>query len=153
MLRTWKQEDMNENINPLTPKLNPSAQCCLTRFFTGDFPSWTVHFVNICVKNPINTPIIHSVYYLCMVAPTCFVITFPSSGNFLVPSERCSIEEQSKEYCGWACCVQWRGACAPQHAHPQYSIKFSSTEHLSEDTRNAPCGWQCNAETCRSYHT
>jgi hypothetical protein len=22
-----------------------------TRFFTGDFASWTVHFVNICVKN------------------------------------------------------------------------------------------------------
>jgi hypothetical protein len=40
-----------QNINPLTPELNPSAQCYLTRFFTGDFASWTVHFVNICVKN------------------------------------------------------------------------------------------------------
>jgi hypothetical protein len=37
-------------INPLTPELNPSAQRCLTRFFTGDFASRTVHFVNICVK-------------------------------------------------------------------------------------------------------
>jgi hypothetical protein len=26
-------------INPLTPELNPSAQRCLTRFFTGDFAS------------------------------------------------------------------------------------------------------------------
>jgi hypothetical protein len=26
-------------------------------------------------------------------------------GAFLVPSERYSIEEQSKEFCGWACCV------------------------------------------------
>jgi hypothetical protein len=26
-------------FNPLTPELNPSAQRCLTRFFTGDFPS------------------------------------------------------------------------------------------------------------------
>jgi hypothetical protein len=26
-------------------------------------------------------------------------------GAFLVSSERCSIEEQSIEYCGWACCV------------------------------------------------
>jgi hypothetical protein len=26
-------------------------------------------------------------------------------GAFLVPCERCSIEEQSMEYCGWACCV------------------------------------------------
>jgi hypothetical protein len=33
------------------PELNPSAQRCLTRFFTGDFASWTVYFVNVCVKN------------------------------------------------------------------------------------------------------
>src|SRR5215469_10558229 len=26
-------------------------------------------------------------------------------GAFVVPSERCSIEEQSIEYCRWACCV------------------------------------------------
>jgi hypothetical protein len=26
-------------------------------------------------------------------------------GAFLVSSERFSIEEQSLEYCGWACCV------------------------------------------------
>jgi hypothetical protein len=38
-------------FNPLTPELNPSAQRCLTRIFTGDFASWTVHFVNMCVKN------------------------------------------------------------------------------------------------------
>jgi hypothetical protein len=38
-------------INPLTPELNPSAQRCLTRFFTGDFSSSTVHIVNICMKN------------------------------------------------------------------------------------------------------
>jgi hypothetical protein len=40
-----------EQFNPLTPELNPSAQRCLTKFFTGDFASLTVHFVNICVKN------------------------------------------------------------------------------------------------------
>jgi hypothetical protein len=28
-----------KNINPLTPELNPSAQRCLTRFFTGDYAS------------------------------------------------------------------------------------------------------------------
>jgi hypothetical protein len=38
-------------FNPLTPELNPSAQRSLTRFFNGDFASWTVHFVNICVTN------------------------------------------------------------------------------------------------------
>jgi hypothetical protein len=35
----------------LTLELNTSAQRCLTRYFTGDFASLTVHFVNICVKN------------------------------------------------------------------------------------------------------
>jgi hypothetical protein len=38
-------------FNPLKPEINLSAQCCLTRFFTGDFASRTVHFVNIWVKN------------------------------------------------------------------------------------------------------
>jgi hypothetical protein len=43
----------NQQFNPLTPELNPCAQRCLTRIFTGDFSSGTVHFVNtsICVKN------------------------------------------------------------------------------------------------------
>jgi hypothetical protein len=35
-------------------------------------------------EKPTNTPIIHSVHQLCMVAPTCFGITLPSSGS--VPS-------------------------------------------------------------------
>jgi hypothetical protein len=39
-----KQKKNLENIGkyfiiPLTPELNPSAQRCLTRFFTGDFAS------------------------------------------------------------------------------------------------------------------
>jgi hypothetical protein len=35
-------------------------------------------------EKPTDTPIIHSVYLLCMVAPTCFGITLQSSGS--VPS-------------------------------------------------------------------
>jgi hypothetical protein len=35
-------------------------------------------------EEPINTPITHSVYQLCMVAPTCFGITLSPSGS--VPS-------------------------------------------------------------------
>jgi hypothetical protein len=35
-------------------------------------------------EKPTNTPIINSVYLLCMVAPTCFGITLTSSGS--VPS-------------------------------------------------------------------
>jgi hypothetical protein len=37
---------------------------------------------NMCEK-PTNATIILSVYELCMVAPTCFGITLPSSGSFL----------------------------------------------------------------------
>jgi hypothetical protein len=29
----------HDTFNPLTPELNPSAQRCLTRIFTGDFAS------------------------------------------------------------------------------------------------------------------
>jgi hypothetical protein len=32
-------------------------------------------------EKPTNATIIHSVYLLCIVAPTCFGITFPSSGS------------------------------------------------------------------------
>jgi hypothetical protein len=32
-------------------------------------------------EKPTNTPTIHSVYELCMVAPTYFGITLPSSGS------------------------------------------------------------------------
>jgi hypothetical protein len=35
----------------------------------------------IYVWKPTNSPIIHSIYWLCMVATTCFGITLPSSGN------------------------------------------------------------------------
>jgi hypothetical protein len=76
-------------FNPLTPELNPSAQRCLTRFFTGDFASWTVHFVNICVKNQqIHQLFIQFINYVCH-----------RQGAFLVPSDRCLIEELSIEHC------------------------------------------------------
>jgi hypothetical protein len=34
-----KKEMFKIAINPLTPELNPSAQRCLTKFFTGYFAS------------------------------------------------------------------------------------------------------------------
>jgi hypothetical protein len=43
-------------------------------------------------------------------------------GAFLVPSERCSIEEQSIEYCGWGCCVYWRMHHVTRHNMPIHSI-------------------------------
>ena len=92
-------------LNPLTPELNPSAQRCLTRFYTGDFDSWTVRFVNICVKTQQMQQLFiqfinYAWYLLHFSALHCHL-----QGAFLMPSERCSIEEQSIEYCGWACCI------------------------------------------------
>jgi hypothetical protein len=59
-------------INPVTPELNPSAQRCLKRCFTGDFASWIVHFVNICVKNQqihqLFIQFINYVWYLLHVS-------------------------------------------------------------------------------------
>jgi hypothetical protein len=48
-----------------------------------------------------NTPIINYVRWLLQVS----TLHCHPQGAFLVPSERRSIEEQSTEYCGWACCV------------------------------------------------
>jgi hypothetical protein len=115
------------HFNPLTPELNPTAQRCLTRFFTGD--SLTVHFINMCVKNQqIHQLYIQFINYV-MVAPTRFGITLPS----LVPSERCSTEEQSIEHCGWACCVYWRGAWRSQISTPHARMYRSlNAQRLSE---------------------
>jgi hypothetical protein len=35
----YRKAEGTKSFNPLTPELNPSAQRCLTRFFTGDFAS------------------------------------------------------------------------------------------------------------------
>jgi hypothetical protein len=81
-----------------------------------------------------------------MAAPTCFGITFPSSGS--VPSAFWEILNWGAVdrifWVGVLCLVTWCLAI---------SDRCSSIEHLSEDTRKAPWRWQCNAETCRSYHT
>jgi hypothetical protein len=45
-----------------------------------------------------------------------------------VPSERCSIVEQSIEYCGWACCVSWRGAVATGHNTPIHNIPSTAPQ-------------------------
>jgi hypothetical protein len=76
-------------LNPFTAELNSSAQRCLTRYFTGDFASWTVHFVNICVKNQqmhqLFIQFINYVWYLLHVS----TLHWHPQGAFLVPSERC----------------------------------------------------------------
>jgi hypothetical protein len=57
-----------------------------------------------------------------------------------VPSERCSTEEQSKEYCGWACCVYVHHITrhnTPMHnilsTAPQLSISQKALGMLPED--------------------
>jgi hypothetical protein len=76
-------------INPLTPELNPSAQRCLTRFYTGVFAFLTVNFVNICVKNQqihqLFIQFINYVWYLLHVS----ALHCHPQGAFLIPSERC----------------------------------------------------------------
>jgi hypothetical protein len=83
-VRKWR-------FNSLKPELNPSAQRCLTRFFTGDFASRTVNFVNICVKNQqmqqLFIKCINYVRYHLHVS----ALHFHLQRAFLVPSERCSI--------------------------------------------------------------
>jgi hypothetical protein len=55
-------------------------------------------------EKPTNTPIFHSVHYVWYLQHVSALHCHPQ-GAFLVPSERCSIEEKSIEYCRWACCV------------------------------------------------
>jgi hypothetical protein len=73
-------------------------------FYWG-FCFLTVHFVTICVKSQQTHQLlirfINYVWYLLHVSR----LHCHPQGAFLVPSERFSIEEQSIEYCGWACCV------------------------------------------------
>jgi hypothetical protein len=121
-------------INPLMPELNPSAQHCLTRFFTGNFASWTMHFFNKCVKNQQTQQLfIQFIYYVWYFLHVLVLHCHPQWA-FLVPSERCSIGEQSKNIVdGHVSSDNVQAPCHyTQHTHPQYSIDCSSIEHLSE---------------------
>jgi hypothetical protein len=50
-------------------------------------------------ENPTNATN-HSVYYVWYLLHVS-ELHCHLHGTFLVPSERCSVEEQSIEYCGW----------------------------------------------------
>jgi hypothetical protein len=73
--------------------------------FTGNFTSLIVNFVNICVKNQqmqqLFIQFINYVLYHLHVS----VLLYYLQGALLVPYERCSLEDQSIEHCGWECCV------------------------------------------------
>jgi hypothetical protein len=105
----------NIHFNPLTSELNPSAQRCLTRFFTGVFASWTVHSVNICVKTNKYTNYSFSLLIM-YVDPPCVGITLPSSRS--VPSAfwgtlNWGVVDRIL-WMGMLCLVRW-SARAPRH--------------------------------------
>jgi hypothetical protein len=69
--------------NPLTPELNPSAQRCLTRFVTVYFALEPCISLIYAWKTNKYTNYSFSLL-LCMVFPSCFGITLPSSGSVLI---------------------------------------------------------------------
>jgi hypothetical protein len=90
-----------QHINPLTPELNPSARHCLTRIFTGDLASWTVHFVNICMNNQqIHQLFIQFINYVWYLLHVSALYCHPQ-GAFLVPSENRIL------WMGMLCLVAW----------------------------------------------
>jgi hypothetical protein len=75
------------------------------------------------LEKPTNTPIIYSVYQLCVVAPTCFGITLPSSG---------SITSAFQEMLNWGAVdrILWMGALVIRHNTPMHNI-LSTAPQLS----------------------
>ena len=61
-----------------------------------------------------------------------------------MPSERCSIEKQSIEYCGWTCCVAHHVTRHKKPIHnilstaPQLSISQKALGTLPEDVNVMP---------------
>jgi hypothetical protein len=142
-------------INPLTPELNPSAQRCLTRFFTGDFDSWTVHSLlyalktNKCNNYSFSLLIMYGISYV-------FGITSPCSGS--VPSVFWEMLKWGAVdrilWMGVLCLLAWCGAISDRQRSPRTTSLLTDPQmSISEGSRNAPWGWLCNDETCRSYHT
>src|SRR5215510_4265180 len=89
----------------------------------------------MCVKNQqihqLFIQFVNYVRYLLHVSALhCHL-----QGAFLVPSERCSIEEHSIEYCGWACCVTRHNTSIHNilSTAPQLSISQKALGTLPED--------------------
>jgi hypothetical protein len=73
---------MSGIVNPLTPELNPSAQWCLMRFFTGEQRSWD--FINITGSSTCNMLFIFLFililqYSLSCIGPYIFLTIFLSN--------------------------------------------------------------------------
>src|SRR5215475_13470035 len=110
-----------------------------------------IRHLKVCMKNQqIHQLLIQFINYVWQLQHVS-ALNCHLQGAFLVPSERCSIEEQSIEYCGCGvlCVVTW---CAPRttslqttrHIHnilstaPQLSISHKALETLPEDGNVMP---------------
>jgi hypothetical protein len=70
--------------------------------------------------------LINNVWYLLHLS----ALHCHPQGAFLVPSERCSIEEQSIEYCGWALCLAIQIAThhVARHNTPIHNIVSAASQ-------------------------
>jgi hypothetical protein len=85
-------------VNPWTLESNPSTARCVTRYLPGILllePSISLIYAWKTNKYTNYSLSLLIIYLLHVSALNCHL-----QGAFLVPSERCSIEEQSIEYCG-----------------------------------------------------
>jgi hypothetical protein len=93
------------------------VQHCLTRFFTGDFDSWTMHFINTCVKDQqIHQLFIQFISYVWYLLHVLALHCHPQ-GAFLVPSERWSFWGAVDRilWMGVLCLVAWCVVISDRH--------------------------------------
>src|SRR5215468_11773286 len=100
----------------------------MDEIFYWGFSFLTVHFFNICMKNQqIHQLFIQFINYLWELLHVS-ALHCHLQGAFLVPCERCSIEEQSIEYCGCVCVVSSDVVRMRTTSLDKYSIDCSSIE-------------------------
>src|SRR5215469_987907 len=91
-------------MHPLNAELN--SICHLLALLGG---ATIVVISRLRVKGSMKNQQIHQLFiqfinYVCQLLHV-LALHCHLQGAFVVPSERFSIEEQSIEYCRWACCV------------------------------------------------
>src|SRR5215469_15609404 len=95
----------NQHIRPGSSKILLTLNLLTTNIVTS---KWQMGF-NSAFKGYMKNQQIHQLFiqfinYVWQLLHVS-VLHCHLQGAFVVPSERCSIEEQSIEYCRWACCV------------------------------------------------
>jgi hypothetical protein len=109
--RMWGELIFVYWFNPLTPELNPSAQRCLTRFFTVNFASLEpcISFIYAWKTNrytKLFIQFINYVWYLLHVSALhCHL-----QGAYLGPTQTCTIEQLSEATSN----APWSWQCNPE---------------------------------------